>query len=253
MVRGDVEIVDFAAMTFTPNGAVQAYVGGAIDVSHQLCNNGNQVASGAPSILSTHAKSGWTNVVVYDANGNAKADAAELSAGDWPSGYGGSFNGGECISVVNRVFTPLGVSAGETNTVELTATGVFAAATVSQTVSDFVTVISGDVSALKEQQVVDCLTPTLDPGSWTTDALAAQEPGTCIAYRVTAWNIGSRDATGLTISDTVPAYTTLLSGSVIASGVAAIGSSVAPDITATAATMKPGEKAVLTFVVQINE
>jgi trimeric autotransporter adhesin len=80
-------------------------------------------------------------------------------------------------------------------------------------------------------------------------------PGACIDYQITVQNVGAANATGVTVSDTTPAYTLL--NTVPATTLGTITSTpavgAAGSITATIGTLTPSQSAVITFRVKIQQ
>lgn len=252
-----VSVFELPGLSFNPTRSAQVFSGGSVNVSHLLCNTGNIDTDNVPTIASVSSSTGWTSDAYYDADDNGEVGAAELSTGEWPLGYADpSIAGGQCVSIVNRVLAPSGANPGENNTVTLTASTAFGGDAISVAVQELVTVISGTVKAVKKQQkVTDCAgTPTI-AGAWSTDPLDGA-PGECIAYQVTATNVGADDATGVTILDSTPDYTTQVTGGDCAVAVSASGTidtSGPDDYKVSQATLSPGEALTLQYCVRIDE
>lgn len=128
----------------------------------------------------------------------------------------------------------------------------------NNTVTETVTIVSGNVVVVKEQAVDAKCDGTAD-GSFTQAGQAAN-PGECVVYRITATNMGTADATELQIDDATPAYTTYVGSS----GTATTGDTEAeltlqPADGATGAirsehgTVPSGQVARLTFRVRIDQ
>jgi uncharacterized repeat protein (TIGR01451 family) len=88
-----------------------------------------------------------------------------------------------------------------------------------------------------------------------TNLGAGAVPGACIDYQITVQNLGSANATAVTVSDATPAFTTLSTTPAVTLGtisapIPAMGS--AGTVTATVGTLTPGQSAVLTFGVKIQ-
>jgi conserved repeat domain len=121
--------------------------------------------------------------------------------------------------------------------------------------TDTTTVIAGNVTLTKAQALdAACAGPT---GStvYGTATLSAK-PGQCVLYQVTATNVGSANATSVVVSDATPTYTTLstapsTTAGTIAAGAPAVGGT--GTISANVGTLTPGQSAVLTFGVKVNQ
>lgn len=221
----------------------QTFPGGSVVYSHKLTNNGNVVeGNNGPSVITlTHADTlaadGFTSVIHYDVNGNGTLDAGDpvvVSTLHTVKAIG--LDPGEAITLFVKVFAPLGAADGAANATTLTVTtsgGPVNATAVPAVVAnvDTTNVVRGDLSIIKTQAVDSDADGTLDTG-YTVNQLSAP-PGAVIRYRITVTNIGSLDATGITVNDTVPSNTTYLN---VAPGIAA---SVTGDGTAKAVTTEP--------------
>lgn len=216
-----ITVTAVGGVTLQPNRSGQVFPGGNIVYTHQLCNTGSTPLA-ANSVTVSHANNGtaagWTNAVYVDSVLTSNPAAGTITIGtDTQIAAGGTLvslalNAGECVFVFDNVFSPAGATAGATDVVTITANGGAAGTGV---VTDTTSVITGDLSLTKEQAAVPCAAgPTVAGGvaaynalGWVSTNLAAQAPGSCVAYRITATNTGATDVTNLIVSDAVPQYT----------------------------------------------
>jgi len=254
------------SITFTPNNTGQVYPGGSVVYSHTLTNTGNVTeGNGTVSTITlpvTNTQSGWTSVVYYDANNNGVLDSADVvvPAAGLQSVLPAGLAAGASITIFDKVTAPSGVAAGVVDVATVTATT--ANGTYTSTVptaaaaTDSTTVIAGNVTLVKAQGLDASCTGTPTSGYATTTVTTGAVPGACIDYQITVSNVGSANATSVVVTDSTPAYT-LLSTSpattvgTITTPTPAVGA--AGTITATVGTLTPGQSAVVTFGVKIQQ
>jgi len=117
-------------------------------------------------------------------------------------------------------------------------------------------VIAGNVTLVKAQGLDAACSGTPTGGFGTTTVTAGAVPGACIQYQITVTNAGSANATAVTVSDATPAYTTLFTAPAVTQGsitppTPAVGAT--GTVSATVGTLTPGQSAVLTFGVKIQQ
>jgi uncharacterized repeat protein (TIGR01451 family) len=251
------------SLTFTPNGAGQTYPGGSYVYSHTLTNTGNvPEGNGAVStatLASSNNQAGWTSALYYDANNNGVLDATDpliagalSAAGVLPAGLAP----GVSITVFNKVIAPSGATPGAVNGTTITVTtsnGTYTTTVPAvATASDSTTVIAGNLTLTKAQALdTACAGPV--GGTVYAAATLSARPDQCVLYQITVTNVGSANATLVSVSDATPSYTTLSSvaattvGTVTGPAAAATGT-----VTATIGTLTPGQSAIVTFGVRIN-
>ena len=254
------------SLSVTPNGSSQTYPGGSVVYSHTLTNTGN-VTEGNGTLstiaqITANNQSGWTSTVYYDANGNGVLDATDPQITgnlNTVTGLSAGLTPGQSITLFTKVIAPSGAVAGNVNQTSLTVTttnGSYTTTAPSPAVAtDSTTVIAGNVTLSKAQALDASCAGATGSTSYGTGNLSAK-PGQCVLYQVTATNVGSADATGVTLSDSTPTYTTLSSSASvtpgsIASGAPSVGGT--GTITGNVGTLTPGQSAVLTFGVKINQ
>ena len=254
------------ALTFTPNNTGQAFPGGSVVYSHTLTNTGNVVeGNGTVSTITlpvTNAQAGWTSVEYYDANGNGVLDSTDpvIPAAGLQGVLAAGLAPGQSITIFDKVTAPSGVAVGVVNTTSVTATttngSYTSAAPAAALATDSSTVISGNVTAVKTQGL-DAACSGTPPAGYGTGALGTGAvPGACIDYQITVQNAGTVNATGVVISDATPAFTVLstaptTSVGTITAPTPAVGA--AGTVTATVGTLTPGQSAVMTFGVKIQQ
>lgn len=284
---GVAEVVDVAISSDT---TAQVAEGGVITIQHTLTNNGNTtVTAGTVGIATTSnaggdldglpddpfTDSGMTASLYWDADASGGFSAGDVQITDI-SDISGGIAPGSNIRLFVRVQAPSGIAAGTSESGDVAVgttltTSLGAGATDSNAanneVNDTVVVISGDLVLNKVQGVDIACNGNLTDGddSAFTAADINADPGACIIYQITASNTGTQDATDVVITDAVPGFTTIetcggaCTPSYTVNGGAATAITTPGDeatgtlSTAPGFTLLPGQVAVLTFSVQVDE
>jgi uncharacterized repeat protein (TIGR01451 family) len=255
------------SVSLAPNGAGQTYPGGSYVYTHTLTNNGNVVEGSTFSTLSpalVNGAAGWTSTLYYDTNSNGALDAGDVLVGatlSLPSGLAK----GASITLFNKVIAPSGAVAGTVNATSITVTtangSYITAAPVATVATDSTTVISGNLTLVKEQaKDADC--------NGTAETAYAQAnlsvaPNQCVLYRITVTNVGAADATNVIVSDATPSYTvistvaTATAPGVISSPAVGANGTVTAYIgtgatSSAGGTLAAGQSAIVNFGVRIN-
>lgn len=254
------------SITITPNGTSQTYPGGSVVYSHTLTNTGN-VTEGNGTVSSiamamANNQSGWTSTLYYDANNNGVLDATDPQITgnlNTVAGLSGGLAPGQSITVFDKVIAPSGAQPGNVDQTTITVTTTNGSYTTTApapaVATDTTTVIAGNVTLTKAQALdATCAGPT--GGTTYATATLQAKPGQCVLYQVTATNVGSANATSVVVSDATPTFTTLSSApattvGTIAAGAPAVGGT--GTISANVGTLTPGQSAVLTFGVKVNQ
>ena len=253
------------SLTFTPNNTGQVYPGGSVVYSHTLTNTGNQTEGNASistvAFSAANTQSGFTNVSYYDANNNGVLDATDpVISGNLNAVLPSGLAPGQSITIFDKVQSPSSAALGQVNTTSITLTTTngstpntgTAPATVIAT--DATTVISGNVTLVKQQALDPNCNGTASTAYSTATITTGAVPGACILYQITVQNVGSANATGVTVSDSTPAFTTVstvpatTAGTVTSLSVGATGS-----FTASIGTLTPSQSAVVTFGAKISQ
>ncbi|WP_332775542.1 beta strand repeat-containing protein [Polaromonas sp.] len=254
------------AISITPNGAGQTYSGGSYVYSHTLVNTGNvSEGNGTAStvvLAAANNQASWTSTLYYDANNNGVLDATDPQITgnlNTVTGLSGGLASGQSITVFDKVISPSGAVPGAVNATTITITttngSYVSAAPAPAVATDSTTVIAGNLNLIKAQALdTACAGPT--GGTTYSTANLSAKPGECVLYQVTITNVGSADATSVVVSDSTPSYTTLSSApattvGTIGAGAPAVGAT--GTVTANIGTLTPGQLAVLTFGVKINQ
>ncbi len=257
-------------LSLTPNNSGQITPGGTVVFSHTLTNTGNVVegdGSGSLTALTlANTLAGWTSVVYFDANGNGVIDASENPVTNltFVSNGAAGLAPAESVRLLVKVTAPSGANAGANNPTTFTATttnGSYSTTVPAVTsVSDSATVVASDLQIIKEQGLDANSDGTPDSGYAVADISSGALPGKIIRYRITVKNNGTAACTSVTVSDSTPAFTTYTT----TGAAAAITGGSAPSVVAptngatgtftfTAGTLNPGEQAVITFGVKIEQ
>jgi uncharacterized repeat protein (TIGR01451 family) len=258
------------ALKLEPNNTGQVSPGGSVVYSHYLKNDGNVVEGDGTSstvLVTSDSQPGFTSVIYWDQNNNGVLDPTDPVLRDLSTLTGG-INGastaagldpGETARIFVKVFAPVGATPGSIDSTALTATTTGGVGTVPPLVQavDTTTVISGDVVLTKEQALDVACDGTPDGPYSKANVTTGAVPGACIRYRVTVSNNGSTPATDLLLSDSTPAFTTYTAtvpaattkGTVVSTPVDGGVGTLQFNI----GTLNPGESAIITFGVRINQ
>lgn len=272
------EVID---LEIESNQQIQAAPGGVVAIPHTITNLGNVPITGGAITVggSDPFDSGLTSELYYDANGDGVLDPTDPLITDISDIPGGILPG-ETEQVFVRVQTPAGSTFGisESGDVTIGSTLSTPDGTVTDsdpsnnTVTDTVTIISGDVEVEKLAAIdVEC------DGSPDTSFSASPQnadPGACIVYQITADNTGTNVAENVVLNDAIPNYTTVeicnetagavdCSATLVVDGATStpglvpadeaaglLSSSATPGV---GYTLDPGSRSTLTFTVQIDE
>ena len=242
------------AFTLTPNNAGQIYPGGAITYSHTLRNTGNTPEGGSFSTINltkVDAAAGWSTVVYLNVSGSGVLAPTDPVI----SSVTNLLNPNQSVVVIVKVFSPAGANSGAQNVTTITATmvnGSYATAVPSAVnVTDTTTVITSLLTLLKEQGLDTNCSGTIT--SYTT-ATANAMPGACLGYRLTARNLGTLTATNVVINDTVPPFTTFITGSLSTpAGATVISDGTTGALSVQVPTLAPNATAEVTFRVKIAQ
>ena len=253
------------SITFTPNNTGQVFPGGSVVYSHTLTNTGNVVeGNGSASTITlpaTNAQAGFTSVLYYDLNGSGTLNAGDpvIPAAGLQAVLPAGLAPGQSITIFDKVIAPSGAAIGIVNATGITATttngSYTSTAPAAALATDSTTVIAGNVTLVK-MQGLDATCSGTPPGGYNSATITTGAvPGACIDYQITVQNVGSANATGVTVSDATPAYTLLSTAPTTTVGTItpptpAVGA--AGTVTATVGTLTPSQSAVVTFGVKIQ-
>ena len=256
------EIVDVA---LTTDQAVQVAPGGVVDIPHVLTNEGNiTIDEGALTPEAVGGFSTFSGTIFWDVNSDGVVDANDVVVDNIDDITDG-IAPGETVDLIHRVQVPssgaIGVSETDTLTLSTLLNGgaVMDSDTTDNSVTDTVTIVSGDLTLVKMQAIDPSCDGTV--GAFVTTDVQA-EPGQCIRYQITANNTGTADAGEVTIRDTIPGFTTLTQCSGACDITATPTGSTVTQQPAEGAggpmesdhgTLIPGALAILEFTVKIDE
>ena len=258
------------SIAIVPNNSGQVVAGSTVVFSHTITNTGNVLeGNGTASSVAlnlTNSMSGWTAVVYYDANGNGAIDSNENPISDLSFVSNGSAGlaPGESIRVLVKITAPPGAPAGATDAITLTATttnGSYTSAVPPvATATDSAIVVASDLQITKEQALDGNLDGIPDTAYSIADITTGALPGKSIRYRVTVRNNGSLQVDNVKIFDSTPAFTTYTStapatvtGGSAPSVVAVPANGSAGSFQFNVGTLNPGQQAVATFGVRIDQ
>ncbi|MCI0743821.1 MAG: hypothetical protein L0Y58_00295 [Verrucomicrobia subdivision 3 bacterium] len=253
-------------LTLTPNNSGTVFPGGTVLYSHLLVNNGNVIegdgTASSVDLTLSHSQPGWSSIIYYDADSDGVVSGTDpaVTSLNFVSAGSAGLSPGESVRLLVRVFAPPGVALGTIDALSLTATTVNGTHTSAvpppTTVTDTTTVISGDVTMVKEQALDADLDGNPDGPYSAAQITAGALPGRSIRYRITVTNVGTAPATSLRVFDTTPAYTTYTTTSPAATTVgtlfAAPANGASGPLEFDIGTLNPGQSAVITFGVIIT-
>ena len=258
-------------ITVIPNNSGQIAAGGTVTYSHTITNNGNVLegdgALSSVALTDTHNLPGWTSVIYYDVNGNGAVDSGDtvITNLSFVSAGAAGLAPGESVRVLVKVTAPPGAPINASDTATLTATTTNGTNTTSApapaVATDTSSVVSSDIQITKEQALDAApLDGTPDTAYGLADITSGAFPGKAIRYRITVKNNGTAPATAITVSDTTPAFTTYTSQNPAAITGGSAPSVVTVPVNGAAGpllfnigTLNPGEQAVATFGVKIDQ
>ncbi len=222
-----IDVNEVYAVILTPSGSDQIEAGGTSVYPHTLANNGNGDA--VLELTSSNSQPGWTNTVTIDTDGDGVPDTefGNLLPGNiavqQPDGTteiitvtdnGGNpvvtIPPGVVLPLTATVFAPTSASASDVDTLTISATDTTTGATAAA--QDQSQVVAGQVRITKTVAVDTNCDNIADTGFAETQTDQV-EPGQCVIWQVVAENQGTADALKVVVSDAVPAFTTLLAGS----------------------------------------
>ncbi len=284
VIRDAVTVNAVRSITITPNGAGQTYPGGSYVYSHTLTNNGNvlegDAAVSALALATANNQPGWTSTLYLDAGsltggvaaavstGNGALDGADpLISGNLSAVLAAGLAPGQSVTIFDKVIAPSGAVPGSVNATSVTVTtsqGTYtlalAPAPAATVAVDSTTVISGNLTLVKEQALATSTAGVCAaPGTYGIGTLSAK-PGDCVYYRITATNVGSANATLVVVSDSTPTFTTINTTATMQIGAAAAtAATTTPAVGATGAiganlgTLLPAQTAVVIFSVKLDQ
>jgi trimeric autotransporter adhesin len=265
-IHDAVTVNSVRSITFTPNHTGQVAPGGSYVYTQTLTNTGNVTEGNGTlssiAFTSANNQSGWTSSLYYDADNGSTLDATDPQITgnlNTVAGLSAGLAPGQSITIFVKVVAPSGAVTGAVDTTTNTATttnGTYTSTVPAPAVAiDTTTVISGNLTLIKAQALdTACSGPT--GGTTYVTTTVSAKPGQCVDYQITVTNSGSTNATTVVVSDSTPTYTTLSTAAAttvgtIAGGAPAVGGT--GTINANVGTLTPGQAAVVTFGVKINQ
>jgi trimeric autotransporter adhesin len=258
------------SIAIVPNASGQVVAGSTVVFSHTITNTGNVLEGDGTvsnvALATNNSAAGWTAVIYFDANGNGIIDPNESPITDLNFSSNGATGlaPGESVRVLVKVSAPPGAPAGAVDSITITGTttnGSYSSAVPPvATATDSAVVVASDLQILKEQALDANLDGTPDTSYSVADITTGALPGKAILYRVTVRNNGSAAVDNVKVYDSTPAFTTYT-----ATNPAAVTGGSAPSVATVPAngsagsfqfnvgSLNPGEQAVITFGVKIDQ
>jgi len=256
-------------LRITSDQTRQAAPSGILDIPHTIFNDGNSaITSGTLTLPTAGGFDTFSGTLFHDVNGNGVADSADTVIDNIDDIVVGGVVGIPALGsadVILRVQVPSTATVGlvESQTITVGTALTTAAGTVTDSdagnnsVTDTVTIVSGDVSLDKKQRLTNCATGAA-VGSFTPGTVNAA-PGECITYQITALNSGTADADNVVVTDATPTWTTMTNcagtcaASVSTGTLGGFNDGATGTLTGTYGTLAPGGQGIMTFTVKIDE
>jgi uncharacterized repeat protein (TIGR01451 family) len=253
------------SIAFTTNNTGQVFPAGSVVYTHTLTNTGNVVeGNGTLSTITlpaTNSQTGFTSVLYYDAAGTGVIAASDpvIPAAGLQAVLAAGLAPGQSITIFDKVTAPSGAAIGLVNATAITATttnGTYTTTVPAAVlVTDSTTVVAGNLTLVKLQGLDPTCSGTPTGGYTQSTLTTGAVPGACIDFQITVQNVGTSNATAVTVSDATPTYTLLSTApattvGTITAPTPAVGA--AGTVTATVGTLTPGQSAVVTFGVKIQ-
>lgn len=198
--------------TLTSDGAQQTVGGQTVTYAHIYTAGSAGSVTFSTASTSTPANAPWSATVFVDANCNSKLDAGETA----PSAAM-AVTAGQQVCLINRVFTPAGLSAGAQDSTVVRATQSWSTPTLSATTqsqvlqnTDTTTVSSVGLNLIKEvRKLASCpATAAASEAIGTAyGSVSSAKPGDALEYRLRYSNNASSPINSVKLYDAVPAYT----------------------------------------------
>ncbi|MEE9350886.1 MAG: hypothetical protein V3U78_01395, partial [Thiotrichaceae bacterium] len=200
---------DIQGPTFEPDNTGSILAGNVEFYAHKFTAK----STGSVDFISSSsggATVGWSSVIYQDLDCNGQLETAEANA---PVASNLATIAGQDICLINKVYAPTGVSAGETFSNIISADFNFnnnaLAGTTTLKVTDLSKAAANDPvlgsSKLELRKTVQNITQS----SAETETQNQAKPGDTLKYRIYYSNTGTGSITDLEIKDVVPAFTTL--------------------------------------------
>lgn len=244
-------------VVISPNNSGQVFPGGTVYYTHTITNLGNVNENSAPSSFSfsmTDNTTGFSSVAYLDLDEDGEIDPTDpaISTGSEL----GAFAPGQSKKIIVKITSTAGVEEGDNNTttVTISISGVVNSvpAPSDAVATDLTTVINSNV-ALVKRQAKDATADGTPDGSYGTAQISAK-PGEGVMYEITVQNLGTTTINAVEVNDAIPPYTTYNSTNapVTPSKGSAVFNAGTKTITVTVGSLAPGESAVITFGVTID-
>ena len=200
---------DVKAPTFAPDHSGTVLAGNVEFYAHKFTAKSTSVVNFTSS-NSGGATAGWSSVIYQDMDCNGQLDGVD---GSTPVTSNLATIEGQEICLINKVYAPAAVSAGETFTNVISAdfdfNGNALAGTTTLNVTDLSRAAANDPilgsSKLELRKTVQNITQS----TAETDTQNQAKPGDVLQYRIYYSNTGTGGLTDLKINDVVPAFTVL--------------------------------------------
>lgn len=197
-------------ISITPNNTGSTYAGGQVIYTHTVRNNGNVLegdgAASEVNIITTETLTQWTTEIFIDSNGNGIFDIGiDTPFRDFATI--GGLSPSEEVKIFARVTAPIGAPAAAVNTTTIrpdVTIGTYPIPAIITVATDATKVLAEDLTITKSQKLT-----AAEP--YTTN-LQKTDTGKTIYYKIEVKNTGTALAKNVKIIDTVPHFTTILSG-----------------------------------------
>ena len=258
------------SLAIIPNNSGQVVAGGTITFSHTISNVGNVLegdnAVSTVNLTATNSLPGWTAIIYFDANGNGVIDPSETPVTNlnFVSNGGAGIALGESIRLLVKVSAPPNAPSGALDSVTISATTTNGSYTSQvpavASATDSAAIVISDLQILKEQSLDANIDGVADNPYSIADITTGANPGRGLCYRVTVRNNGAEVVNNVQVFDSTPAFTTynaavpanVVGGS--APGVVSVPSNGGTgSFHFNVGSLNPGQQAVVTFAVRIDQ
>lgn len=200
---------DVGVPTFQPNHSGTILAGNVGFYTHQF----KASSTGSVNFSANNSGGitpGWNSTLYLDSDCSGKLNGTEMNT---PLTNTLATTAGQKICIINKVYAPAGVQAGESYTNSINANFNFnnnaIAGTTTLKVIDISKASANDPITGSSKLTLRKTVENLTQGSAETETQNTAKPGEILKYRIYYSNTGTGVITDLEIEDTVPDFTTL--------------------------------------------
>lgn len=193
------------AITVTPNHTGQTYAGSSIVYAHTVTNNSNTTET--INLATSGQNPGFTSLIYLD--NPTSGTPGVLDPSDTQITSLPTMAPGESRNIFVKVFAPANAVPGNVDVATVTGTTTANPSVLTAFATDTTTIVSSQLTMLKEQALDANLDSAPDGGTYKTDDITTGAlPGTGIRYRITVTNNSALPITNVVVKDSTPPFTT---------------------------------------------